>query len=163
MKAIKYDSSHLPPEEVWDSIWILLRNNYPESYSEESKAKTLSKRDSSEKINERIERGFIYFTISDTKDKVIGFLEMQTIEVEWWFYIQLCWLVVDSLYQWNGLARKLHDEFEKEAQEIWKTIEWNWCLQLMTGINNPARSIYEKWWYEVYKESGTDVFMIKDI
>lgn len=158
-----YSRDCLPDKNVWENIGVLLEKNYPESYSQKSKSKTLSKRNTSEKVNDRIKNWYIYITLEDTRKQVLWFLEMRKIRVEWGVYIELCWLVIDKLFQGKWLARILHNEFERKAQEIWETVKWNLCLQLWTWKDNPARGIYIKWWYKEYNETGADIFMIKDI
>lgn len=168
-KITKYSPENTPNDEVWRDIGKLLKENYPNLDWSKSKKESLTKRDTPEKIRNRINNGIIYLTVEDTQWKVLWFLEMKTVEVEQiWeelggFYIQLCWLIIDRLHRRKWLASMLNKRFEQEARAIWETLEGNWCLQLATSKTNPAQEIYKKWWYEEYTRKGNDIWMVKDI
>lgn len=166
---IKYSPENLPSNEVGAVIWELLERNYPNLDWPQSKRNSLEKRNTPEKIQDRIQKGVIYITIEDTQWKVLWFLEMKTVEVgQIWeelggFYIELCWLIVDELHRRKWLASMLNKRFEQEARAIWETLEGKWCLQLATSKTNPAQEIYKKWWYKEYTRKGNDIWMVKDI
>ena len=99
--------------------------------------------DGRKKLKKRIRSKSNIFYVMEDNDKVIGFVDGNVPNDEWWYKEKVAYmnhLCVDSSYRKQGVATKLVSEFEKSAREL-GAID----IRLLAFPNNkPAISFYKK-------------------
>ncbi len=93
----KYDKDSPLPSEMAEQITKFFKKNYPIYHSLENKEKDLSKRTSHKALNALLNEGRTIFTVQDVQKKVLGLLEMREINQGEGIYMQLVWIIVDTL------------------------------------------------------------------
>ncbi len=155
----KYNVERTITDVHSERVASLFIANYPSSHSLHDRTEDLQARTPAGISQLNREGRQLYVAYSE--NLVAGFLESRTIEQSDGVYEQLSWIMTDAEYRGRHIASLLHRSFIIDASLRARHRVPNPTLALLSvNAENPARSIYEKWGYEVKEKTAKNNYLM---